>query len=545
MGNPSGSADRSSFRTVIRGFLLLSTGTALGQLIGFVALAITARRVGPSELGAYTFAYGFAVYFMLPINTGLGFRALREVAADGSSAQRVIAEVVVLQMTVTVVSYAALLLLSGLLIPGHTSRALLPIAGLTVLIQSVTFDWVAQARRSYSLLSAARLLGQVVFGIIVVVLVTKGFAGVRWYAWANAVGVAITAVILVIALRRARLVLRPRGLSRASLIWRFRASLSFGLVLTLNQIYYSIDSTMLGYFKGAKAVGEYGVAYKIPLALIAFVNVWNNTLYAHASALVVRNSSAVRRQIITSIAAALALGLPMICGAAFLGRGLMSELFGPQYAIAGPAFAVLIGATAVYMVWANLSAVLVAGNRQRDYVVAVLCGTAFNVPVNLIVIPKFGLVGAAVVTVATEVIITAYLWLAARRLIGSLTIEIGRLSRVALATTGMAVPLLLTTRWTIFPRLLLAIAVYAALASALRVVTVGELKALRRGELEGDPSATGEPTVPVRDAGGTLGRTGVIAVARDTTTSDTDDVSFPPLRLKPRSDQPRRRRRGW
>jgi O-antigen/teichoic acid export membrane protein len=286
------------------------------------------------------------------------------------------------------------------------------------------------------------------------------------------------------------------------------------------------------------------VAYKIPLALIAFVNVWNNTLYAHASALVVRDSGAVRRQIITSITAALALGLPMICGAAFLGRGLMSELFGPQYAVAGPAFAVLIGATAVYMVWANLSAVLVAGNRQRDYVMAVLCGTAFNVPVNLIVIPMFGLVGAAVVTVVTEVIITAYLWLAARRLIGSLTIETGRLSRVALATTGMAVPLLVTSGWAIFPRLLLAIAVYAALASALRVVTVGELKALRRGEVAGDPSTTAESTVPERDAGGTPGPTGVIAVARDTTTSDPDDVSFPPLRLKPRSAQPRGRRRG-
>ncbi len=541
MGDPSGPAERSSFRTVVQGFLLLSTGTALGQLIGFVALAITARRVGPSELGSYTFAYGFAVYFMLPINSGLGFRALREVAVDRSSAQHIIAEVVVLQMTVTVISYTALLLLSGLLIPGHTSRALLPIAGLTVLIQSVTFDWVAQARRTYSLLSAARLFGQVIFGIIVVVLVTKGFAGVRWYAWANAIGVAITAVILVIALRRAGIALRPHGLSRARLISRFRASLSFALVLTLNQIYYSIDSTMLGYFKGAKAVGEYGVAYKIPLALIAFINVWNNALYAHASSLVLRDRPAVRRQIITSIRAALALGLPMICGAAFLGRGLMSRLFGSQYAIAGPAFAILIGATGVYMVWANLSAVVVAANRQRDYVLAVLCGTAFNVPVNLIVIPQFGLVGAATVTVLTELIITAYLWLATRRLIGSLTIEIGRLTRVALATAGMAVPLLLTSGWSIFPRLLFAIVVYAALASALRVVTIGELKALRRGEVEGDPQRTDEPTVPERGPSGTPGRTGVLAVTRDTASLEPDDVTFPPLPLTPRSDERRRR----
>jgi O-antigen/teichoic acid export membrane protein len=530
--------ERSSFRRVIGGFLLLSAGTAFGQLIGFIALAVTARRVGPTELGAYTFAYGFAVYFMLPINTGLGFRALRETAVNASSTRQVVAEVVVLQTVVTVVSYAVLLLLSGLLIPGNASRSLLPIAALTVLIQATTFDWLVQARQDYSLLSAARLFGQVVFGLIVVVLVTKGFAGVRWYAWANAIGVAITAAILTYALRRAGLPGRRLHLTRASLLARFRASVPFGVVLTLNQIYYSIDSTILGYIKGSTAVGEYGVAYKIPLALIAFVNVWNNTLYAHASTLVLRDPPAVRRQISTSIAAALALGVPMICGTAFLGRGLMTKLFGPQYAAAGPAFSILIGATAVYMVWANLSAVLVAADRQRDYVRAVFAGTLFNVPVNLIVIPLFGLEGAAAVTVVTEVIITAYLWTAARRLIGSPTIDIDRLGRVVLATAGMAVSLVLTSGWEIFARLLFAIVVYGAVASALRVVTVRELKALRGGEAAADGAPATPPAPVLHSSASTPALTTMHGVP-----GEDDPRSFPPLRLTPQNGWKRSWRR--
>lgn len=456
--------------------MLISASTLLSQLIGFVALAITARRVGPTNLGAYTFAYGVATYFMLPLNIGLGATAVRELSDDDSSTLPVMTEVAILQAVVTLVAFGLLLALSDLIVPGAEAQALLPIAALTVLIQAVSFDWVAQARQHYSLVSAARLLGQIVFGIMVVTLVTRGFAGVKWYAWANAVGVAVVAGYLLVALWRTGLPRARTAIRRARLLTRFRASLSMGAVLTLNQIYYSIDATILGWFKGTTPVGEYGVAYKIPLALIAFINVWNNTLYAHAASLVHREPETVRKQISLSMTVAVAIGLPMICGAALLGDQLMSTLFGHKYAVAGSAFAVLVGSAAVYMVWVNLSAVAAAAGKQRHYAMAVLCGTAFNIPVNVAVIPHFGMVGAAAVTVATEVIITVYLWIAVRGIIGSPHIQRGRIARAALATAGMTAVLVATHALPVLPRLAIAIVVYVTLAAALRVVTVGELR---------------------------------------------------------------------
>lgn len=470
---------RRSFRGVVGGFMLISASTLLAQLIGFVALAVTSRRVGPMHLGAYTFAYGVATYFMLPVNTGLGATAVREVAEDDNSAVQVMAEVALLQAVVTVVSFGLLLALAHLIVPSDEARALLPIAALTVLLQAIAFDWVVQARQSYSLLSAARLLGQVVFGVMVVALVTRGFGGVRWYAWANTVGVAIVAGALLVALWRTGLPHVRIVIGRARLLRRLRASLSMGTVLTLNQIYYSIDSTILGYFKGTSPVGQYGVAYKIPLALIAFINVWNNTLYAHAATLVHREPDTVRSQISLSITVAIAAGLPMICGAAFLGDQLMSTLFGHQFQVAGAAFAVLVSSTAVYMIWVNLSAVTVAAGKQRHYAWAVLCGTTFNIPVNVAVIPFFGMVGAAAVTVATEVIITVYLWNAVRGILGSPRIQFGRLGRAALATAGMASVLAATASLQLFIRLAIAIAVYLMLAAVLRVVTLTELRRAR------------------------------------------------------------------
>jgi O-antigen/teichoic acid export membrane protein len=435
--------------------------------------------VGPANLGAYNFAYSVATYFMLPINVGLGATAMREIANDEGPAVQVISEVAVLQTVTTVLCFALLLVVSHLIVPSHEARALLPIAGVTILVQAVTFDWVVQARQRYSLVAAARLLGQVVFGIMVIALVGRGYSGTRWYAWANAIGVTVTAVVLVAALARTGMPRTRAVLRRARLLLRLRSSFSMATVLTLNQIYYSIDSTIIGYFRGTADVGLYGVAYKIPLAMIAFVNVWNNTLYTHAARLVKRDPDTLREQISLSMTVGLAFGLPTICGAAFLGDELLSELFGPQYGKAGAAFTILIGSMVVYTIWVNFSAISVAAERQRDYAWAVLWGTLFNVPVNIVVIPRFGIDGAASVTAITEMIITVYLWFSTRSIIGVTRLQLGRLGRVLLATAGMAAVLWATGSLEVFVRLVLGAATYLVLAAALRVVTPSELRRMR------------------------------------------------------------------
>ena len=465
---------------MVSGFLLISAGTLLAQLIGFVALALTARRVGPSNLGAYTFAYSVATYFMLPVNTGLGATAMRELANDDEPPLQVISEVAVLQAVTTVVCFA--LLIAALAPdrpqprgPGAAAdrRGDDPRPG-----GDVRLGRPGPVQR-YSLLAAARLLGQVVFGLMVITLVTRNYSGVRWYAWANAVGVIVTALILIVALWRTGLPRTRAVLRRARLILRLRASFSMATVLTLNQIYYSIDSTIIGYFKGTADVGRYGVAYKIPLAMIAFVNVWNNTLYAHASKLVRHDPDTLREQITLSMTVGLAVGVPTICGAAFLGHQLLSVLFGPQYATAGTAFAILVGSMVAYTIWVNFSAVSVAAERQRDYAFAVLYGTLFNVPVNIIVIPRLGIDGAAAVTAATELIITAFLWNSTRRIFGLVRLQLGRLGRVLLATAGMAAVLWATGSWEVFERLVAGAVAYLVLAAALRVVTLSELRRIR------------------------------------------------------------------
>ena len=73
---------RLGIRGAVRGFAALAGATVAGQIIGFVALAIVARRVGPENLGDYAFAAVFTSYVLVVTDLGLSVYGTREIARE-------------------------------------------------------------------------------------------------------------------------------------------------------------------------------------------------------------------------------------------------------------------------------------------------------------------------------------------------------------------------------------------------------------------------------------------------------------------------------
>jgi O-antigen/teichoic acid export membrane protein len=62
-------------------------------------------------------------------------------------------------------------------------------------------------------------------------------------------------------------------------------------------VYSQVGSLMLGYLDSARAVGLYGFANKLPLALVAFADVWVSATYPHAARLFRNHRDELRRQV--------------------------------------------------------------------------------------------------------------------------------------------------------------------------------------------------------------------------------------------------------
>ena len=124
--------------------------------------------------------------------------------------------------------------------------------------------------------------------------------------------------------------------------------------------------------------------------------------------------------------------------------------------------------------------------RQKLLVLIGVIGLVFNVGGNLILIPAWGFIGAAWMTLFTEALIILVTVLILKREIGVGMPDLRRISRILLAA-GLLTGILLGLREIglgLIPLLLVAAAAYPPLIVVVGGLSVGELRGLVRRDPE-------------------------------------------------------------
>ena len=466
-------------RRTVTGFAALAAATLFAQLIGFFMLAVIARRLGPQDIGSYSFALTLMGYFAIPANFGVTALATRELARDPQRVKPLLGEIMALQGVLCLVPYAILVALAPVLAADETSEGLIPIIGLTFTLEAASLGFVLFGFQRFGVMAIARAAGAVTFAVLVYFLVHEG--DTTPLAWIHLAGVAATTIVTVIAVLR--LSGSPRlDVGARDLVRRFRVGVPFGISAVMISVYYTVDALLLGYIRGTEEVGQYAVAYRIPLAILAFAALWGSVLFPHFSALADRRVE-VREQIGYFASLALVASLPMLAGSIVVGEQMIPGLFGEAYEPAGTPFIVLMFAAALVPFSINWGTSSVALGDEKHQAIAVTLGAVLNLVANLIVIPEYGMTGAAVTTVAAEVVVFAYLiWRIEKLVGGHPRLDWNRIGRAAAATTVMVLVLVLLVpdRWTAGSKVAVGALVFLVCAAPLRIVKRSELRALVR-----------------------------------------------------------------
>ncbi len=220
--------------------------------------------------------------------------------------------------------------------------------------------------------------------------------------WVGAVGLALSRFVGVVVLWRRlgrfRLGTRPDAQLRFhSLV---REALSLGMVLLLIQLYFRIDTAMLGWLRGDAAVAPYAAAYTILEGTFTLPAVVMAALIGALSRSAEFEESFRRGWKVLSAA-----GLSLGVGAFVLGPWFFETFYPADFAEAGVLLRIL--APVIPLVyWGFLTTQsLVALDRQRIYLGITSCGLLVNASLNWWWIPLYGAEGAAWATLVTEAMI--------------------------------------------------------------------------------------------------------------------------------------------
>jgi O-antigen/teichoic acid export membrane protein len=177
----------------------------------------------------------------------------------------------------------------------------------------------------------------------------------------------------------------------------------------------SIDVVLLGIMTTSAQVGLYSAAYRIVFFVMA-------VMYASHIAWLPRITRTVAAggspdaAFSGAIRLSLLVALPFVVGGALIAPRLMQLIFGSEYAPAGSALRLLLISLFFIALHGPTRNLFLAYDRLSWETAIMGFGVIINVALNLFLIPRFGLDGAAFATAAAEAMVLAACAIAVDRL---------------------------------------------------------------------------------------------------------------------------------
>lgn len=383
------------------GWLFADRAVRMG--IGLFVGVWVARYLGPERFGIYSYAIAFVALIGFLGALGLDGIVVRDLVRKPSEAPEILGTAFGLKLFGGVAGAGIINVAIALLRPGdHLARGIVAIISAGLVLQSFdTIDYWFQSRVRSRNVVIARNGAFFIISLMKVGLILAG-ASVVAFAWA---------VLLEIALAMTGLLLgyRFEGQSPREWSWSFQRARSlledsWPLILSgfAIMVYTRIDQIMLGEMLGDKAVGIYSAAtrvseiwYFIPVAIASSVSPSLTEAKQIGEDVYYRRLERLFRMMTL---VSLSIVIPMT----FLSGTVISILYGSGYAGAGAILAIHIW-TAIFVFlgvaqgpW-TLNEGLMKLSMQRTVV-----GALANIALNLALIPRYGGIGAAVATLASQ-----------------------------------------------------------------------------------------------------------------------------------------------
>jgi O-antigen/teichoic acid export membrane protein len=179
-----------------------------------------------------------------------------------------------------------------------------------------------------------------------------------------------------------------------------RYSLPLGLSALMIQIYHSADIVFLGFTNPGIQLGYYTGAYRI-INLVGAVPALIYLTYVPDLAKITEGHS-IAKATREYIGVVIGAGIVIVGICFYFSKDIISLVLGVQFAPSRIVFQILLVNAFLIYVNVALAHLLMAWGENRSYLFVVSSGAAVNIVLNFVLIPVYGINGAAIATVCAE-----------------------------------------------------------------------------------------------------------------------------------------------
>ncbi len=385
---------------------ILFISSLFNYLFGFVYTIYSARYLGVSGFGILSFAIALGTILAVFTDLGLGSLTTREISRDTTLANKYLSNILSIKLILSLFAFGFVVLFIQVFSYDYTIEAIysIYIVCISYLLNNFSsiFYSVFNSYEKMEYQSIGQILNSflILIGVFIVVFYSLDILGFALIYLVSSIIVLILNVILFT--RNFFLPKFKKDTSFWKAIMKEALPLSFYVVFSI--VAFRIDTIILSLLKGDAAVGIYTAGYKLMEALLVVSAMYTTAIFPVLSKFYMTSKNNLKFSFKKSFKYLFMLGLPIAVGVTLLSGQIIEIFYSESYNSSILVLQIVIWTIPFIFVNSLFRTTFTSINKQKLLLNTTLIGMAVNIVLNLLIIPIYGYIGSAVITVLTEFI---------------------------------------------------------------------------------------------------------------------------------------------
>ncbi len=469
----------SGLRRIISNTLI----SLFGQLVTWSStLMLTiayGRFLGDIKFGELTLATTLVALVGVPVENGFNQQLIRDIAEDAEKTHKYLWNALFLKTAFWICLYVIILFIAWALGYSEEQRNLVAICGLTLFSGSIVTTFAAiHYAFERTLFPAVGLMLEKGLSACVGFIMLKQGATVQTMALILLGGSVID--VLWVAFWVFRLNGLHFALEKATIRKLMHTGIPFMIYGAVGVIYYRIDTVLLSLMASTAVVGWYGAAYRLFDTLLFIPSIiLNAVMYPVFSKLSGKSQETLKLAIEKCMSFLFICSFPIATIMIGAAPNIIGFLYHrTDFANASPVLQALAPGLVFLYLNTLFCAILVTTKKEKKIPGMATAALVFNLGLNLLLIPIYQQIGAAVVTSLTELLLLCIaLWLMPKHLLpgkGSLMVGL----KALIAALVMALVIFFLQTFSVLVILPAALAIYGGALLLLRAIPREDMQTL-------------------------------------------------------------------
>ena len=390
-------------RRIARNIFFQGISELIVKGLQILILIYIARFLRETEFGKFNFAIAFTTISFILIDIGLQTLFVRELSRKRELADKYIFHGVVIKSVLSLIAFFVVIFVMNIMAYPKDIRIVIYIMFAFTVLKSFTdaFSSVFLAFEEMQWDGLLKMLRAILLTALVFFALLNGY-GLIVITWMYVITelVVLTLCLVVLFTKFIKFVAKiEKGLIKRLTL----EALPFALTVVFYSLYFYIDSIMLSKMRGVYEVGIYSAAYNITIAMIFIPNIYITAIFPTLSKFYVKSKESLKFAYKKSLIYMSMVALPITAVLIFSSSNIIHFLYGPGYNKSVLVLQIIAITIFLRFITFVNAITIISIDKQKQRLYFQGATALINIVLNLILIPFYGYIGAAIATIITEI----------------------------------------------------------------------------------------------------------------------------------------------